>query len=138
VTDAALRTRSTPQAADAPAATAALRALDRLIAAYGPDELLATPPAPAAADGLVAVIRLLAAEARRAAPGRAERMVVALRAAWPTLPAVQHLPPGDGRERLLARLITLAIAEFYRPTLGAGETADDAVGVKDATPSPPG
>jgi hypothetical protein len=116
--------------ADAPAATAGLRALDRLVAAYGPDGLLAIPPTPAAADDLRAVVRLLAAEARDAAPGRGERMVIGLRAVWPTLPAVQRLPAGDGRKRLLDRVVTLAIAEFYQPAVG-DETAQCATGVHD-------
>jgi hypothetical protein len=127
VTDATRPTRVPSHADDTPPPTASLRALDRLVAAYGSDGLLAAPPAPAADDGLGAVVRLLCAEARRAEPGRAERMVIALRAAWPTLPAVRRLPPGDGRERVLAHIVTLAIAEFYQPTRG-DETADGAGG----------
>lgn len=100
--------------------TAGLRALDRLVAGYGPDGLLATPPTPVAAEALGETVRLLCAEARRAHPGRAERMVIALHAAWPTLPGVQCLRPGDGRDRLLERIITLAIAEFYASASDAG------------------
>jgi hypothetical protein len=105
-------------------ATAGLQALDRLVATYGEDALLAKVPTPAAADALGDVVRLLCAEARRANPGHAERLVIALRAAWPTLPAVRRLPPGAGRDGLLARVVTLAIAEFYRSPHGDGGLAD--------------
>jgi hypothetical protein len=58
-------------------------------------------------------------------------MVIGLRAAWPTLPAVQRLPPGVRRKRLLDRVATLASAEFYQPADG-GETAQRATGVHDS------
>jgi hypothetical protein len=132
VTDAGIPTRSPSQSvADTPPATTGLRALNRLVAAYGPERLSARPPTVAAAEGLAAAVRLLCAEARHADPGRGERMVIALHAAWPTLPAVQHLPPGDGRDGLLARVVTLAIAEFYAPTRGGDETGDGADGAQE-------
>lgn len=92
---------------------AGLRALGRLLETYGPDTLLAEPLAAGPVEGLREVVRLLCAEARREDPRRAERLVMALHAAWPTLPAVGRLPVGDRRAAVLERVIGCCIAEFY-------------------------
>jgi hypothetical protein len=120
------------QPEDGPASRAGLRALDRLINAYGPEALLAAPMAPGPAAGLREAVRLLCAEARREDPRRAERLVIALHAAWPRLPAVQRLPAGDGRDAVLARVIAECIAEFYAAGGYGGDSAVGAAGGSDA------
>jgi hypothetical protein len=113
VTDAAQPTPSylRPQA-DGSSSSEGIQKLDRLVAVYGPDKLLAGP-ATDAADSLAAVVRTLCADAQRANPGRAEPMVIALHTAWPRLPAVRRLLPSESGTRLLAHIVRLAIAEFY-------------------------
>lgn len=114
--DSAHGTREISPATDAPPATVGLAALDRLVATHGIAHLLSERPLPAAAGALRSAVRVLCDEARRTSPSQAERLVIVLRAAWPMLPAVRDLPPGDGGARLLARVLSLAIAEFYQPT----------------------
>src|SRR5687767_4137632 len=113
-TDASGRLEECPTLA-LPPVSAGLVALDRLIDAHGPQALLGDSPTAVAAEELHAVVRVLCAEARRTDPGRAERLVIALRAAWPTLPAVRRLPAGDGSAALLDRVVRRCIAEFYGP-----------------------
>jgi hypothetical protein len=120
---------------DTLASSAGLDALDRVISRHGPDELLAKQKS-AASEALAVAIRQLCAEARSATNAGAERMVIALRAAWPRLPAVQRLPATSGRGELFESIVTLAIAEFYVMTKGSGEDADGAADVPGpATPS---
>ena len=109
-----------PPGVETGSGSAGLRALDRLLAAHGPSELLAKPPSAMAAAGLTTVIHLVCAEAHRAVPGGAARMIIWLHAAWPTLPSVQHLRSREDRARLLAHVVTLAIAEFYQRTPSGG------------------
>lgn len=112
-----------------PPSSAGLRALEGLIDAHGAQALLSASPRASVAEGLHRVVRLLCAEARLADPSRAERLVIALRAAWPALPAVGRLPAGDGSIALLERVIARCIAEFYREqtavsSLDAGDGRD--------------
>ena len=104
--------------ADDSSASDALQSLDRLVARYGPDGLLAGTPSADAAESLAAIVRTLCADARRANPGRAEPMVLALRTALPRLPAVRRLMPSESATRLLAHIVRLAIAEFYEDERG--------------------
>ena len=99
--------------ADDSSASDSLQKLDQLVARDGPDALLAGRSSADAADTLAAIVRTLCADARRANPGRAEPMVFALHTAWPRLPAVRRLMPSESAARLLARIVRLAIAEFY-------------------------
>jgi hypothetical protein len=107
-----------------PSLSAGLRALDRLVGRYGPDAFLANPMASGAAAELREAVRLLCAEAQQTDPRRAERLVIALRTAWPSLPAVQRLPVGNGREVLLSRVIAQCIVEFYAAGPHRGDGAD--------------
>jgi hypothetical protein len=99
--------------ADGSSASEGIQRLDQLVARYGPDALLPGTPSADAAEGLAAVVRTLCADARRANPGRAEPMVIALRTALPRLPALRRLMPSESATRLLAHIVRLAIAEFY-------------------------
>ena len=99
-----------------------LQRLDRLVARYGPDGLSAGTPSADAAESLAAIVRMLCADARRANPGRAEPMVIALHTALPRLPAVRRLMPRESAARLLAHIVRLAITEFYED--GRGDMSD--------------
>jgi hypothetical protein len=114
----------------------ALSALDRVIARHGPERLLAKPPEKSASDALAAVLRDLCTQARRAKNGGAERMVIALHAAWPKLSAVRRLSPRAQPDALLDCIVTLAIAEFYAPTPRPGGVMDslDEAGTQPASP----
>ena len=95
-----------------------------------PDGLLGGTRSADAAEGLAAIVRTLCADARRANPGRAEPMVMALHTALPRLPAVRHLMPRESAARLLAHIVRLAIAEFYED--GRGDMSDtDATRARD-------
>jgi hypothetical protein len=123
MTEAARRVRSlSATRADDSSASEGLQSLDRLVALYGPDALLAGTPSADAAESLAAVVRILCADARRANPGRAEPMVMALHTALPRLPAVRRLMPSERAARLLAHIVRLAIAEFYDD--GRGDMSD--------------
>ena len=106
-----------------PPSSAGLGALGRLIEAHGPNALLRDPMDTGPAEDLGVVVRLLCDDARLEDPGRAERLVMALHAAWPTLPAVRRIPP-DQHAALLARVITRCIAEFYGSTAGQANGED--------------
>jgi hypothetical protein len=106
-----------------PLSSAGLGALGRLIEAHGPDALLLDPMPAGPAEELGAVVRLLCDEARREDPCRAERLIMTLHAAWPTLPAVRRIPP-DQHAALLARVITRCIAEFYGSAAGRANDED--------------
>jgi hypothetical protein len=121
VTDAAPSTHLLPPAAGTGRESAALLAFDRLLAAHGPEALLAAKPTASVADDLALVVRMLCAEAHRSNPGDAARMLIGLHGAWPTLPAVQNLRSREIEARLVARVVTLAIVEFYQPTVGASD-----------------
>jgi len=57
-------------------------------------------------------IRLLCAEAH----GRGlqvEQLLIALKQAWRSIPEAQRIPAGGPREKLLDRLVTMCIEEFY-------------------------
>jgi len=46
---------------------------------------------------------------------RAEQLLVILKDAWSSLPEVARLSPGGTRERLLDRIVTMCVEEFYGP-----------------------
>lgn len=125
MTEAAIPAPSHSQPrADGASSSEALLRLDRLVARYGPDTLLAAAPSTDATESLIAVVRVLCADARRANPGRAEPMILALHTVWSRLPAVRRLVPSESTTRLLAHIVTLAIAEFYRDSLGGSRDMD--------------
>jgi hypothetical protein len=43
----------------------------------------------------------------------AEQLIIAFKEAWRTLPEVQRIPRGGERERLLERIVTLCVEEYY-------------------------
>jgi hypothetical protein len=96
-----------------PLAAQTARAIDALVAGCDHAVLLGVWGAHPAADQCRALVRLLCAEGREDDARRAERLVVRIRAAWPTLPSVQRLPVGPSRNALLDRLVSACIAAFY-------------------------
>jgi hypothetical protein len=44
---------------------------------------------------------------------RAEQLIIAFKEAWHALPEVQRIPRGGERERLLERIVTLCVQEYY-------------------------
>ncbi len=79
---------------------------------------------------LLAMVDQLCAEARDVDARRAERLVIALHACWPQLPAVRAQLPDDRRAMMLDRLVTACISAFYEPAptrpLGATGSRDAA------------
>ena len=59
-------------------------------------------------------IRVMCDEAHRNGL-RAEQLLVILKDAWSSLPEVTRLPTGGTRERLLGRIVTMCVEEFYGP-----------------------
>lgn len=57
-------------------------------------------------------LRLMCDEAHRNGL-RAEQLLVVVKDAWRSLPEVSQLPTGGTRERLLSRVVTMCIEEFY-------------------------
>jgi len=57
-------------------------------------------------------LRLMCDEAHRSGL-RAEQLIVIVKDAWRSLPEVSRLPAGGTRERLLSRVVTMCIEEFY-------------------------
>jgi hypothetical protein len=57
-------------------------------------------------------IRVMCDEAHRNGL-RAEQLLVILKDAWSSLPEVARLPTGGTRERLLDRIVTMCVEEFY-------------------------
>lgn len=49
---------------------------------------------------------------------RAEELVIRFKQVWATLPEASELPRGERRDDLLSEVISLGIAEYYRPALG--------------------
>jgi hypothetical protein len=125
-----------PSRDDGASSSEALQRLDRLVARYGPDKLLADTRSMDAAEDLAAVVRVLCCDARRANPGKVEPMIIALHTVWPRLPAVRRLVPSESATRLLAHIVALGIAEFYRDGLGDSSDMDGrrAIGVERAVP----
>jgi len=103
-------------------------ALSRVLREHAPHALTGVTPDECAAAELRAAARLLAADARAAHPGCAERLVIELKVVWRTLPEVRRLPAGGEREEVWYRLVRLCIEEFYvaagrRPMPGPGASA---------------
>jgi|SRR6185369_1586959 len=63
-------------------------------------------------ESLHGVLRSLAEEAR-AKDMHAEHLLVALKDAWYALPSVSALPDGEPQNRMLQRVVTLCIREYY-------------------------
>jgi len=64
-------------------------------------------------DGdLPAILRRVAAEAR-AKHMHAEHLLIALKDVWYSLPSVQQAPEGEEQARMLQRIITLSIRQYY-------------------------
>lgn len=68
---------------------------------------------PGDATELRTALRVISTEAR-ARQLRAEQLIVALKQAWHSVPDVQHAATQQERDRLLDRLITVCIEEYYR------------------------
>ena len=97
--------------------SAGFRALDDVVEQYGLRVLLAETRPIGAATALRVAIRLLCEEARRVDSHRAERLVVALHAAWWTPPSVRDEPVHADRDRLLATCIAHSIRASYAPSV---------------------
>ena len=74
-----------------------------------------TPPS-AATTRLRDAVGILCAEARAADPVRAERLLIALRAAWARLPSVRGIADVGVRRALWERVVALCVDELYAPT----------------------
>ena len=61
---------------------------------------------------LTDVLRRVAEEAR-AKHMHAEQLLITLKDVWYALPAIRKMPDGDQQNRLLQRLITLCIRQYY-------------------------
>ncbi len=61
---------------------------------------------------LRAVLRQIAEEARRKKM-HAEQLLVVLKDVWYSLPAIKHLPEGAEQHRVLQRIVSLCIREYY-------------------------
>jgi hypothetical protein len=96
------------------AAAAGIELLTGVITTYGADRLVGRGEARESDRALRAAARRLADEARTADPVRAERLLIALRGAWASLPAVRRLPANGSREALWDRVVRVCVEEFYR------------------------
>jgi len=64
-------------------------------------------------DGdLQSVLRRVAVEAR-GKHMHAEQLLIALKDVWYSLPSVRQAPEGDAQFRMLQRIITLSIRQYY-------------------------
>lgn len=97
--------------------TNALIELDRLVGRYGPDALLERVPGARVTADLCGVVARLCAEAKEGDARRAERLVVFLRGAWRSLPAVRRIESGDRAAALLDRIVSDCIQAFHRPAV---------------------
>ena len=61
---------------------------------------------------LQAVLRNIATEAR-SKQMRAEQLLIALKDVWYSLPQLQRAPEGDEQNRMLQRIVTQCIREYY-------------------------
>ena len=59
-------------------------------------------------------LRTIAAEARDKKM-RAEELLVLLKDVWFGLPAIRRMKEGEAQSRLLQRIVTLCIREYYTP-----------------------
>ena len=75
--------------------------------------------APAHGDGLGATLRVMAAEARDRSM-LPEQLLVVLKDIWYSLPSVRNISDTSEQVRLLQRVVTMCIKEYYMtPTDGA-------------------